>query len=816
MKTYQKENYSYSQIVEPTAEQIKKSNVIDLLKFLKTNKELGLTNQEAQKRIQQFGRNKVEEKKKNKLRQFLMKFWGLTAWLLEIIIVISIATNKFVDAGIVIFLLIFNSALGFYEEENADNAVEALKKRLQINSRVIRNGKWSVIQAYDLTLGDIVRVRNGDYIPADLKIIEGELMTDESALTGESLNVSKNISDLAYSGSVCTEGEATCLVVGIGEKTYFGKTVSLVKNASVKIHAEEMVYKVVQTLLVIVSVILAFTLIFAVVKGIAIVLVLPLTLILLLGAIPVALPAMFTVSMALGAKQLVEQGVLVTRLGAPDDAASMDILCVDKTGTITENKIEFSGAIGGFNGFDDEKVRLYAALASTLANNDAIDKAILTDYDSELLKKYSIIKFFPFDPKTRMTKVEVRDGKNEFLIVKGAVDSIIKICNLKATNLKKIQELINKQTNDGYRVLAVASGKYQTDLKLAGIVTLFDKPRSDSSLLIEKLGNLGIKVKMLTGDAKQVALNIGKKVGITGQSIDSEQLALQIKNNNKKIVEKYDLFSQVYPQDKFTIVKTLQKLGHIVGMTGDGINDAPALKEAEVGIAVSSSTDVAKGASSVVLTDSGLTNIISLIIVGRQMFSRINNWIINKISKTILQVFFIVIAFLMTGQIIISSTAMLLLIFMIDFVIISLSTDNVRISSTPQIWKIENLVKKSAVLGGLLVIEALFLLWIEFSYFHFPIKQIQTFSFLVLFFFTIFLIFVARESGRFYHSAPSLTLITVILIDSILACFISLYGIFGLTKIPLNALLTIILLTAIFSFVINDYVKTKIVQINFI
>ncbi len=783
-----------------------------LLKIFKSDKKTGLSSQEVEKRKLKFGLNQIKQPEKNRIAQFLKKFWGLSAWLMEIIIVISIITSKFIDAYIVFFLLLFNSVIGFYEEVNADLAVKALEKKLQINSRVLRNSNWSVIESYDLVVGDIVRIRNGDYVPADLKIIEGNVTVDESALTGESLDIAKNEQDVVYSGSICSNGECTGIVINTANRTFFGKTVKLIQTANTKIHAEEMVYSVVKLLLIIVFSILLITFVFAIANGTPIVLFLPLSLLLLLGAIPVALPAMFTVSMALGAKELVNKGVLITRLGTPDDAASMNILCVDKTGTITENKIQLSKAIGGFNGFTDTDVLLYSALASSSANNDSIDKAILNDKTLvNKIQNYQIEKFVPFDPKTRMTKAYVKYNGKEFVAIKGASQTIADICKISKEESDRFEKIIDENAENGYRILAVAGGKDENNLKLAGILCLYDKPREDSADLIQKLKEMGIKVKMLTGDARQVAINIGNKVGITGNSIGSQELNEKINNNEEKVVEDYDLFSQIYPADKFIIVKTLQKLGHIVGMTGDGINDAPALKEAEVGIAVINSTDVAKGASSAVLTNSGLENIISLIIVGRQMFTRINNWIIYKISKTILQVFFIISAFLITGQLIISSTAMILMIFMNDFVIISLSTDNVEANLTPQKWDINSLIKISATLGILMAIESLFLLWIGFVYFHLPIKQIQTLSYLVLFFFTIFLIFAVRERKRFYQSKPSTPLLTIITIDCILAVLISTNGLLGIAPISLEVVLSIFAGTAIFSLLINDYLKTKFI-----
>jgi H+-transporting ATPase len=798
---------------KPGIEELRTLEINDTVELFQSSLISGLNNIWVEKSRSDYGFNEILEKKTNPFIKLLKKFWGLTAWMLELIIILSFTLHKESDAYVVLGLLVFNAIIGFVQEQNASNAVEALKKKLQINAKVLRDGKWKILPARELIPGDIIRVRIGDFVPADLKIIQGEAGVDQSALTGESQELEKKANEILFSGSIVARGEITGIVILTGARTYFGRTVELVQIAKPKLHIESIISKVTQWLLIIVTVFLLIAIIVSAIQGVNLWEILPLMLVLLLGAIPVALPAMFTVSMALGSLELVKKGVLVTRLSAPDDAAQMDVLCVDKTGTITKNKMTMAQIIPQMP-YAEEDVLLYGTLASQVANHDAIDLAFINAARQKGLpiNSFKQTSFIPFDPRTRRTEaVILKEGKS-FKVLKGAFETIALECNLDERTRIEIESKIDELARNGYRVLAVALAQKNDKPELVGIAALHDPPRQDSKDLIKEIRNLGVKVKMLTGDALPIAKEIARMVGI-GEKIEKASDLNEVNKVSKKkaadLIENSDGFAQVYPEDKYLIVKGLQAGGHIVGMTGDGVNDAPALKQAEVGTAVSTATDVAKGAASIVLTDEGLTDLIGPIKIGRMMFQRINTWILNKISRTVLKTCFVVFSFLFLGKFVISASAMLIMIFMTDFVKISLSTDNVRWSQKPSKWDINGLVKVAMVLGALMVVEAAGLLSIGLKYFNMGANSgiLSTFSFEILLFFAIFSIFVVREKQHFWTSIPSKTLLTIMSADLILGASLATFGMLGFTAIPIHITLSVLGFAFLFSLVINDYVK---------
>ncbi|VVB57355.1 Copper-exporting P-type ATPase B [uncultured archaeon] len=811
------------------SEDFKAMDSLSALQHLGSDPSCGLPDSEALARMQKYGRNEIEEQKSSPLALFLKKFWGLTAWILEAIIILSYFSGKLFDVCIVSALLVLNAVIGFVQEQNAQRALEALRQKLQVRTRVLRSASWRTIPAAELVPGDIVRLRLGDFVPADVKVVSGTASADQSALTGESVPVEKKANDLLYSGSILARGEITGLVVLTGSSTFFGRTAQLVQIAKPKMHIEEIISKVIFYLLAITLGVLAITLVVSILRGDSLFGLLPLMLILLLGAVPVALPAMFTVSMALSARQLVQKGVLVTRLSAPDDAARMDILCVDKTGTLTKNEVAFAGVLP-LRGVSETDVVLAGALASQEANHDAIDKAFIREAQKRNLplSRYLQKSFTPFDPQTRRTEALVVSGSKRLRVLKGSLETLFALCKTSSTHRAQLQAYADECAQHGYRVLAVASEELRarpassrssarsrsSKLKLLGAVALFDPPRPESAGLVEKLRALGVSVKMLTGDALPVAREIATRVGITGKAIHASELkssaSMPASSKSLSLAESASVFAEIYPEDKYSIVRDLQARGHIVGMTGDGVNDAPALKQAEVGAAVSSATDVAKGAASLVLTQEGLSTILEPIRVGREMFQRIRTWMLNKITKTVMQVGFIVLAFFLTGQYIISSSAMLLLIFMIDFVTISLSTDNATGSSKPESWDIPALVRASLMLGTLLVAEAFGLFYFGLDHFHLSGAAVSTLSFAILFYFTTLLIFVVRERGRFWNSSPSLPLFSILLVDMALAAVFCVFGLFGLAPLPLELVGLVIGYCAFFTLAVNDWVKVRV------
>lgn len=784
-------------------------NENDTIRQFSTDPSKGLKQSEVDSNRKEYGYNEVLENKSNVVLSFLKRFWGLTAWMLELIIILSFFLHRYSDAYIVLGLLLFNVIVAFIQENNAANAVEALRKKLQINVKLLRDAAWKKLPARELVPGDIIRIRIGDFVSADIKISSGEISIDQSALTGESLGIDKKTGELIYSGSIVTKGEATGMVTLTGANTKFGKTIELVKIAKPKSHIDEIISKVVKWLLLIVGVLLLIALVVAYVKGMNILEILPLLLVLLLGAVPVALTAMFTVCMALGSKELVKQGVLVTRLNAPDDAASMDILCVDKTGTLTMNKLSVAKLQAAKN-YKEDDVLLFGALASQEANHDSIDMAFINAAKEKKIVNDTFIQksFIPFDPQNRKTEATIKKDNEEFKVMKGSFNVIAQACGLDEKSSADWETKVDEFGTEGFRTLAVAKANINDKPQFVGLLALHDPPREDSKQLINEIKGLGISIKMLTGDALPIAIDIATSVDIGGAIIKASELK-NADTNIVELLEKNNGVAEVYPKDKYDIVKAFQAKGHIVGMTGDGVNDAPALKQAEVGIAVISATDVAKGAASIVLTLEGLVNILSPIKVGRMMFERINTWILNKIARTILKTCFVIISFLILGKFVMTASALLIMIFMTDFVKISLSTDNVKWSQNPSRWNINGLAKIGIVIGLFMTIEAFGVLYIGLDYFNLKTDNaaLNTFSFEILLFFAIFSIFVVREKNHFWHSAPSKTLLLLLIADAILGILFSTFGLLGFKAIPLTQTIVVFIYAAACSFIINDFIK---------
>lgn len=797
----------------PSSEPGDNNSKVQVDDTLNVNDAKGLSSSQVKERQKQYGRNEVEEKKTNPAVDFGKKFWGLTAWMLELAIVLSFVLGKYLDIYIITALLLVNAILGFAQEQQATRAVKALKQKLQIKARVLRDGSWETVNGAEIVPDDIVRVRMGDFVPADFKILDAEATVDQSAITGESLPVEKKSGDIVYSGSLMRKGEVTGVVTATGAHTFFGKTTELVQLAKPKLHMEDVISNLMKWLLVLVVSLLAVAFVVSWIRGVNLLDVVSLALILLVSAIPVALPTMFTITMALGSFELAKKGVLVTRLSASEDAALMDVLCVDKTGTITENKLSIADVIELNNYTKDESI-VFGALASQEANQDPIDLAFFAAAKNRKLSldEYNQKKFSPFDPSIRRTEAIIEKDGETLRVVKGAVRSVAEACHVKKEDMSDINKKVEALANKGYRVMAVAAGKEDSTINLVGLVALYDKPRQDSSKLIAKLRSLGISIKMLTGDSQPIAKQIAQEVGL-GDKItrmaDVEKSTSENAIAAAEIVGQSDGFAEIYPEGKYRIVKGLQVEKHVVGMTGDGINDAAALKQAEVGIAVSNATDVAKGSASVVLTEEGLTNTVNLVETGRMIYQRILTWIFNKIVKTFQIVLFVIVAFLITGLFVVSAFQVVLLLFLVDFVTISLATDNARPSEKPETWDITALVKGATILGFATVAESLGLLYIGLNYLGLSTTaMLNTFAFDMLLFGGLFTIFVVRERGNFWKSKPSGPLLTAIIVDTIISSIISVIGIPGLA--PITALNVIIVLAWFFVFglLLNDQIKT--------
>jgi plasma-membrane proton-efflux P-type ATPase len=684
---------------------------------------------------------------------------------------------------------------------------------------VLREATWQVIPARELVPGDIIRVRPGDIIPADVKLFTGALSIDQSALTGESKDADKVPSEVLSSGSVVRRGEGNGVVILTGAKTYFGRTTELVQEARPKLHIEAVVAKVVRWLFVIVGTLLGLVIVLSLIRHVPLLEMVPLMLVLLMSAVPVALPVMFTVSMAVGANELAKRGVLVTRLSAAEDAATMDVLCVDKTGTITMNQLAVTGVIP-LERATELDVLFAAALASQESNQDPIDLAFLAAAKERHVfdKSPAVtpISFAPFDAKNRRTEAVVEQNGQRLRVMKGAVRTVAEACGLQSSAIEALEARVRESALKGYRTLAVARGSEAGAPALVGLVTLFDPPRSDARQLIAALHGLGVSVKMLTGDALAVASEIAQGVGLPNiqRVSDLKAASAQADNEAVDLLAGADGFAEVYPEDKYIVVQHLQAAGHVAGMTGDGVNDAPALRQAEVGIAVSTATDVAKGAASVVLTEPGLTNIVALVEQGRTIYQRILTWIINKISRTILKAAFVAIAFVATGKFVVSAFAMLLLVFLTDFAKIALATDHVRPSNKPETWNIGGFITVSVVLGVAMVAESLFLLWIGWSHFGLAANNsaLYTFSFLTLLYFAVFSIVSARERRWFWTTMPSKTLVAALMADALTGTVLAFVGLPGLMPLPWWQTLGIFAYAMVSCLVVNDFVKVAMIK----
>jgi H+-transporting ATPase len=782
-----------------------------------TNLDNGLETEEVQKRLTQYGYNEVPEKKVSFWARLGKRFWGIVPWMLEATAIVTLVLGKYPQALVIIFLLFFNAGMSLWREGKAKAAMAKLKQRLRIQSRVKRDGKWSTIPARELVPGDVVRVRIGDLLPADIKIVEGSLGLDQSVLTGESGIVDKLPKEIAYSGSAVKRGEATGIVDATGKKTYFGKTISLLDLAKPKLHMEEVTVKVARQLAVIVLASLLIVFVYAVLTGFELAVLLPLAGVLLIASVPVAMPTMFTINMALGSAVLAKQGVLVTRLSVTEDAAAMDVLCADKTGTITLNKLFMEEKVP-FNGFSEGDVLLYGALASKEANQDPIDIAFLSAATQANLPldAFAQTEFVPFDPKTRMTEATINKAGEKFFVGKGSFDTICTACNVTEEEVKAMLKFVDELSAEGLRVIAVAKGVNRSKLEFVGLAGIGDRIREDSKEILDQIRQLGVEVKMLTGDSLPIAKNIAEQIGL-GKNVTTMSKIQEAETRSELLdstIESTHGIAQIYPEDKFSIVKTLQRLGHVVGMTGDGVNDAPALAQAEVGIAVKNATDIAKDSASAVLTVEGLGGIISMIKTSRTIYQRIYSWALMMVARKLHIAGFIVVMLFLTHSFMLSITGTVLLLFLGDFVSMSISTDNVRASLKPDTFDMRRLFGVSGSLGILMTIESAIFVVPALSYFGLigNVEKIYTFGFAYLNLAGVSTLMIVRERNHFWNSRPSRFLSATVLAEVLFVIAVSVFGVLELAPlgyVPVLAILAYALLT---TFVINDPIKVFLIR----
>ncbi|KAJ3673682.1 hypothetical protein LUZ60_005674 [Juncus effusus] len=784
----------------------------EVFELLKTSSR-GLTSKDASNRLQLFGLNKLEEKRENKILKFLSFMWNPLSWVMEAAAVMAIVLANGGNQGPdwedfvgIICLLIINSTISFIEENNAGNAAESLMARLAPKSKVLRDRKWQELEASILVPGDIISIKLGDIIPADARLLEGDpLKVDQSALTGESLPVTKRTGDVLFTGSTCKHGEIEAVVITTGINSFLGKAAYLVESTQVVGHFQKVLTAIGNFCIcsIAVGILLEIIVMFPVQRrsyrdGINNLLVL------LIGGIPIAMPTVLSVTLAIGSHRLSQQGAITKRMTAIEELAGMDVLCSDKTGTLTLNRLTVDKTlIEVFNReMDKDTVILLAARAARLENQDAIDTAIvnmLAD-PKEARANITEVHFLPFNPVEKRTAITYFDSEgNWFRASKGAPEQILNLCYNKNKIGERVHAIIDKFAERGLRSLAVAYQAIPEKNKnskggpwiFCGLLPLFDPPRHDSAETIRRALNLGVCVKMITGDQLAIARETGRRLGMGTNMYPSSSLLGREKDENEalpvdELIEKADGFAGVFPEHKYEIVKILQEKSHIVGMTGDGVNDAPALKKADIGIAVSDATDAARNAADIVLTESGLSVIVSAVLTSRAIFQRMKNYTIYAVSITIRIVLgFVLLALIWEYDF--PPFMVLIIAILNDGTIMTISKDRVRPSPKPDTWKLNQIFATGIIIGTYLALVTVLFYWVitrtTFFESHLKVKslsddeeKISSAIYLQVSIISQALIFVTRSQSWSFTERPGTLLICAFIVAQLVATLISVYA----------------------------------------
>ncbi|MEN6518664.1 MAG: plasma-membrane proton-efflux P-type ATPase [Methanospirillum sp.] len=765
----------------------------------------GLSTAEVEARRQQYGWNEIPEEKKNPLRKLVGYFWGPIPWMIEAAVVLSAVIQHWEDFAIILFLLLVNAVVGFYQERKAENAIDLLKKRLAPNARVLREGSWQQVPARELVPGDVVHVRLGDIVPADLRIApDGYLSLDQSALTGEALPVERRGGEEAYSGSLVRQGEADGEVTKIGLATLFGKTTRLLQEKPPRSHFQQAVVRIGNYLILLAGVLVGIVFAVSILRSEPVLQTLQFALILVVAAIPAALPAVLTVSLAVGASALARREAIVSRLTAIEEMAGMDLLCSDKTGTITQNSISVA-VVEPSQGINQEEVFAAAAFASSGASADPIDTAILAKAGTP---GGTVTAFVPFDPVPKYSKATVRgtDGAVHET-AKGAPQAIAALCHLAEDDLKCVDDAVNAFAQKGYRVLGVGRKEAGGAWRYLGTIGLFDPPREDSAATIARARELGVDVKMVTGDHIAIGKEIAGAVGLGQDFVTQTGFVPGEGPDALAQLEKADGFAEVFPDAKYHIVKVLQAGGHIVGMTGDGVNDAPALRAADAGIAVAGATDAAKSAADVVLTKPGLSVIIDAIEQSRTIFRRMESYAVYRIAETVRVLVFLATCILLLNFYPVTAVMIVVLAIINDIPIMMIAYDNAEVAPTPVRWQMNRVFELATILGLLGVVESFILLWIAREYLQLPPGVVQTLIFLKLAVAGHLTIYLARTGQHHFWERPypAPVLFATTEATQLAATVLAVYGIFMTAVGWVPALL--VWGFALACFIANDLVK---------
>ncbi len=750
------------------------------LEKLSSSLDLGLTSSEATTRLSKFGMNALSEKKASLFMKLFKFFWGPIPWMIEIAALISGLLERWPDFILITALLLINTLLGFFHEFQADSAIAALKKKLALKTRVKRDGTWTDLAAINLVPGDIVSIKLGNIVPADIKLISGEyLSVDESALTGESLPSDKKIDDQIFSGTIVKQGEMTGIVTETGMNTFFGQTAKLIESAKTVSHFQQAVLNIGRFLIICTLSIAAIILLDFVYKletvenlhihfgQIAIFL-----LVLVVAGIPVALPAVTSVTMSIGASKMAKLKAIVSKLMAIEELSGMSILCSDKTGTLTQNKLTI-GKTFSLKESEESDILLYASLASNHDSPDAIDAAIIdANKEKDLLNGYKTTHFTPFDPVSKRCETALEKNGQAIKVSKGAPQVIVDLCHLNDQQKNDLNKEIDQFAKKGFRTLGVAKTDDGTNWNFLGLISLFDPPREDTKETIAKTKEMGISVKMVTGDHLSIAKEMASQVGLGSKIIN----ASEIKTMTTPLIDA-DGFSEVFPEHKFQIVKEFQKEHLVTGMTGDGVNYAPALKQADIGIAVSGATDAARAAADLVLTRPGLHVITEAITEARRIFGRLKSYAIYRVSETCRLLFFLLFSILAFDQKPLSAIMIILIALLNDIPIMTIAYDHMEVSKTPTKWSMKEVVIVAIGLAIVGVISTFGLYWIGKNIWLLPQNQCSTLAFMGILCGGNLTIYLTRnQTGVFSKPLPQKTFFLATLFSQIVGTLISIYG----------------------------------------